>query len=286
MRTTVIAAGSLALALTLGACGGESTGGTATAGKTFTDAASLVSAAKESTSEKKSANFTMDMDMGPVTATADGQGLFDGENSQMAMTMSMDMSAAGMGTMNMEIRMLDNVMYVKLPSGMPGANPAKPWTKMDLADMSAAGGMDMGQLMEQNDPTKALEMLKGSGEITGTEETQVNGEPATKYTVNVDFAKLMSQYGGGMGQLGDMRGLKIDTIPVEAWINAENLPVRFKMDMSEIMNQAAKSSGQMPKGVNFDGAHITMTYSDWGTPVSIEAPPASQIGKSGLPGGN
>ncbi len=285
MRTSLIAAGSLALALALGACDGETTGGTATPGETFTDTASLVSAAKESTSEKKSANFTLDMDMGPVKATGDGQGLFDGENSQMAMTMSMDMSAAGMGTMDMEFRMLDNVMYVKMPSGMTGANPAKPWAKMDLSDMSAAGGMDMAQLMEQNDPTKALEMLKGSGEITGTKETEVNGEPATKYTINVDFHKLMSQYGASMGHLSDMRGLKIDSVPVEAWINAENLPLRFKMDMSEIMNQAAKSSGQLPKGVNFDGAHMTMTYSDWGTPVSIEAPPESKIGKSGVPGG-
>jgi len=283
MRTSLIAAGSLVLALALGACGGDTTGGTPTEGGPFTDTNSLVSAATQSTSEQRSANFTMDMDMGPVTATGNGQGLFAGKDSEMAMTFSMDMSALGQGTMKMEMRLLDNTMYMKLPQGVPGADPAKPWVKMDLAKMSAMSGMDPSQMMEQSDPSQALQMLKDSGEITATEQTQIDGAPATKYTIDVDFAKMMSQYGGSMGQLGQMRGLDIDTVPVQVWINEDDLPVQFTIDMSKILNQAVKASGQVPKGINFDGAHITTTYSDWGTPVSIEAPPASQVGT--MPGG-
>lgn len=283
MRTSLIAAGSLVLALALGACSGDTTGGTPTEGGSFTDTNSLVSAATQSTSEQRSANFTMDMDMGPITATGDGQGLFAGEDSKMAMTFSMDMSALGQGTMNMEMRLLDNTMYMKLPQGVPGADPNKPWVEMDLAKMSAMSGMNPSQIMEQSDPVKALQLFKDSGEITATEESEIDGAPATKYTIDVDFAKLMSLYGGSMGQLGQMRGLDIDTLPVQVWINEENLPVQYRFDMSEILNQAAKSTGQMPKGVSFDGSQFTMTYSDWGTPVSIEAPPASQVGT--MPGG-
>lgn len=284
MRKSLIAAGTLAFALTLGACGEETTSGQATPGETFTDPVSLVSAATASANEKKSAHFTMDMNMGMASSTGEGQGFFDGENTKMAMTMSMDMSAMGQGNMDIEMRLLDNSMYMKMPN-MPGMDSSKPWIKMDLDQASGASGMDMSKMMEQNDPTKALEMLKDSGDITSTQESEVNGVPATKYTIDVDVEKLMSQYGNGMDQMLDTQNMQLNTLPVEVWISDEQLPLRFTMKMGELMNKAMESSGQpMPEGMNFDNAHVTMTYSDWGEPVTIEAPPASEV-TSGGPGG-
>lgn len=286
MRKSLIAAGTLAFALVLGACGEETTSGQASPGETFTNPASLVSAATASTEEKKSAHFTMDMNMGMMSSTGEGQGLFDGENSKMAMTMSMDMSAMGQGTMDMEMRLLDNTMYMKVPN-MPGVDKSKPWMKMDLDQLSGASGMDMSKMMEQNDPTKALEMLKDSGDITSTEESEVNGVPATKYTIDVDVQKMMSQYGNGMDQMFDAQSMKVKTLPVDVWISEEQLPLKFRMNMGELMNSAMESSGQkMPKGMNFDNAHVSMTYSDWGEPVTIEAPPADQVSDQKFPGGN
>lgn len=286
MRKPVIAAGALAFALVLGACGEDTTSGQASPGKTFTEPASLVSAATASTEEKKSAHFTMDMNMGMMSATGEGQGLFDGENSKMAMTMTTDMSALGQGSMDMEMRMLGQTVYMKLPN-MPGMDKSKPWIKMDLDQMSGASGMDMSKMMEQNDPTKALEMLKDSGEIKSTEESEVNGVPATKYTIDVDVEKLMSRYGNGMEQMFDAQKMKLDALPVDVWISKEQLPLKFRMNMGEFMNSAVESSGQkMPKGMNFDNAHVSMTYSDWGEPVTVEAPPASQVSSKSFPGGN
>ncbi|WP_034270114.1 DUF6612 family protein [Haloechinothrix halophila] len=286
MRKSLIAAGTLAFALALGACGEETTAGQASPGETFTDPASLVSAATASTQEKKSAHFTMDMNMGTMSATGEGQGLFDGENTKMAMTMNMDMSAMGQGNMAMEMRLLDDTMYMKMPN-MPGMDTSKPWIKMDLAQMSALGGVDMSKTMKQNDPTKALEMLKDSGDITSTEESDVGGVPATKYTIDVDVEKMMSQYGSGMGKMFDTQNMKLDALPVEVWISEEQLPLKFQMNMGELMNSAMESSGQpMPEGMNFDDAHVAMTYSDWGEPVTIEAPPASEVNEGNFPGGN
>lgn len=286
MRKSLIAASALAFALALGACGEETTSGQASPGETFADPVSLVSAATASTEEKKSAHFTMNMNMGTMSATSEGQGFFDGENTKMAMTMDMDMSAMGQGNMAMEMRLLDNTMYMKMPS-MPGMNTSKPWIKTDLAEASGLGAMDMSKTMEQNDPTKALEMLKDSGEITSTEESEVNGVSATKYTIDVDVEKLMSQYGNGMDQMLDTQSMELNAVPVEVWISEEQLPLKFTMNMGELMNSAMESSGQpMPEGMNFDNAHVTMTYSDWGEPVTIEAPPASEVSEGNFPGGN
>lgn len=286
MRKSLIAAGTLAFALALGACGEETTSGQASLGETFTNPASLVSAATASTNEQKSAHFTMDMNMGMMSSTGEGQGLFDGENSTMAMTMSMDMSAMGQGTMDMEMRLLDNTMYMKVPN-MPGVDKSKPWMKMDLDQVSGASGMDMSKMMEQNDPTKALEMLKDSGEITSTEESDVDGVPATKYTIDVDLEKMMSQYGNGMDQMFDTKSMELDALPVDVWISEDQLPLKFRMNMGELMNSAMESNGQQaPKGMNFDNAHVSMTYSDWGEPVTIEAPPADQVSSKSFPGGN
>lgn len=285
MRKSLMVAGGLALALALVGCG-ETTEGTPTAA--FGDAKSLVSAASESTAKQKSSKMTMEMKMGPITATGNGVGLYDGANSKMAMTMSMDMSAAGMGPMEIEMRMLDGVVYMKMPSGMAGmpeGDQSKPWIKMDLSDMAGAGGMDISKMMEQNDPTKMLELLEESGKLTGTEQTQVDGRPATKYSFDVDFKKMMEQYGGGLGQMGDLDGLDMDSMPMHVWINAENLPVQFTIDMSDVMKKAVESAGSSaPAGMNFDNASMTMKYTDWGTEVTVEAPPKSEISEAELPG--
>lgn len=140
-------------------------------------------------------------------------------------------------------------------------------------------------MLEQNDPTKMLELLKESGDIVSTDENaKVDGQPATKYTINVDFAKLMAQYGASAGDLMDAGELDIDTMPMEVWMNADNLPVQFVIDMSEVMRKVIDASDEsMPPGVSFDEASITAKYTDWGAPVTIEAPPESEIGEPGLP---
>jgi hypothetical protein len=56
------------------------------------------------------------------------------------------------------------------------------------------------------------------------------------------------------------------TIGYDVWLNSDNLPVRIAFSENVA---GAKTS-------------ITMTYRQWGAPVSIQAPPADQIGA--LPG--
>ncbi|MGH3517071.1 MAG: hypothetical protein ACRDQ7_06555 [Haloechinothrix sp.] len=275
MRKTLIAAGGLALALTLGACGGNGIGGTAS--PVFDDAQSLAAAAKEQTADAKTSKFTFDMDVAGQKITGNGAGRYEAGNS--AMTVIMDL-----GGQQMEIRYVGKTMYIKMPQAMPGMDPSKPWIKF------AAGGDDpysqmlgdMDQLIEQNDPSKILEQIGDAGTITESSETQLDGQDARYYKIDLDMAKLVDQLPGGLSEemLTELEGTGVKSLPVELWLNSDNLPMQFVMDMSELMKAVAQDTGQpAPSGKSV----ITMKYTDWGAPVDIEAPPADQVSEFEMP---
>lgn len=276
MRKALIAAGGLALALTLSACGDKTIGGSPST--TFTDAPALAAAAKESASEKKTAKFTMDMNMGFMSMKGNGEARYDGANSEMSMTMD------AMGQ-QMEMRLVDRTLYMKMPPGMPGADPAKPWAKMSLEELGGSGA-NLDQMLEQSDPTKMLEMFQETGTITNSEETTLDGQSAVHYTVEVDFEKVLEKLGAGAAMGADeLKNSGIDKMPVDVWLSEDNLPLQIEIKLGEMMKKAAgKSAEGIPTSLNMDNAKMTMTYSDWGAPVNIEAPPADQVSEQAVPG--
>lgn len=298
MRKALIAASAVALALTVGACGDDKQGSPTgnvpgnnvpvpggDNGGLFQDAAGLVDAAKESTAKAKTSKFTMDMTMGSMMSMkAEGQAEYAGADTKMAMTMTMDMSGvpgaaesgAG-GNMSIEMIMLDKIMYMKLPTGLGGGDASKPWMKMPIDQMGASGAQ-MTQSMEYSDPVKTIEMIQENGKILNTEQTTVDGAPATKYSVELDAAKLFEKMGQPMPA-----GVKIDKMPMDVYLNADNLPVQIEMDLGKMMKDIAEQSGQqLPAGM--DSGKMIAKYTNWGEPVSIQAPPPDQVSEGTLPG--
>lgn len=275
MRKALIAAGGLALALTLGACGGSPIGGIGS--PAFQQVTDLVAAAKESASEKKTAKFTMDMNMGIMAMKADGEARFDGANTAMAMTMD------AMGQ-QIEMRMVERTMYLKMPPGMPGADAAKPWMKMSLEDL-ASTGQNLDQMLEQSDPTKTLELLQESGTIVSSEETELDGQSATHYKIDLDFVKAMEKFGAGAGpaEIEELKKAGIEKMPMDLWLSDENLPLQIEIPLGDIMKKVGEQQTQsMPAGM--DQAKITMKYTGWGGDVNVAAPPADQVSDQKIPG--
>ncbi|WP_199432454.1 hypothetical protein [Qaidamihabitans albus] len=276
MRKTALAASGFALVLALGACGGNEEGGTASpVGESgsgsgtslFADAQELVDAASQKTEQSKSSKFSLEMDMGGQQITASGEGLYDGANTAMSMTMD----AQGQ---SMEMRFVDRTMYIKMPEEMSGSTGGKPWIKIspDGSDpMSQAIGPMFDQMAEQNDPSKTLEQIQQAGTITNSEKTTLDGQDVTHYWIDLDFAKLADQAPGNLTpeQVQQLAG-KIDKLPMELWLNGDQLPVQVTMDMGAIA-EAAGAPGQ--------GGSMVMKYTDWGAPVDVQAPPADQVGE-------
>jgi hypothetical protein len=281
-KTTLVAAGA-ALVLTLTACGGNSgTAEPAAAGNQtqangggllaspFTDAIQLASASKQGTEKSKSAKFVMEGSAAGQTISATGAMAFDGANTKFSMTST----AAGETT---EMRMVDKVMYIKLPADQQKQmGTDKSWAKIsaDGTDpVSQAMGAAMSQSADQSDPSKILDQVAKAGRIISSDQTDLNGEQVNHYKVELDVAKAIDQFTGQVpaaarDQLNEKLKGKDIKIPAELWLNKDNLPVQVTMDQGPMMQALGAPAGD---------AKFTMKYSDWGTQVDVTAPPADQV---------
>jgi hypothetical protein len=287
MRKTALAAGGVALVLALSACGGGSEAGTAAptpqvnAGKSslFSDPLQLVAAAKAGTEKSKSSKFSMETSTASQSIKATGQASYDGANT--AMSMSMDMAGE-----HMEMVFIGNILYVKVPAAqLAQMGGGKPWIKIstDGSDpMSQALAGVLNNAAQQNDPTKTLEQISKAGKITKSEQTQLDGQPVTHYTIDLDFAKLLDQFAASMpgGLPADVKDkVKGESphFPAELWLNSDQLPVQIAMDMTNVMSAVGAPAEASTK--------TTIRYLDWGAPVDIKAPPADQVGEFPKMGG-
>lgn len=282
-KTTLVAASAAVLALTLTACSGNSgTAQPAAAGSQtqaeggsglaspFTDAIALASASKQGTEKSKSAKFTMEGSAAGQTLSASGAMAFDGANTKF----SMSTTTAGETT---EMRMVDKVMYIKLPAEQQKQmGTDKAWAKIsaDGTDpISQAMGTAMSQSADQSDPSKILDQISKAGRIISSDQTELNGEKVNHYKVELDVAKAIDQFTGQVpaaarDQINEKLKGKDLKIPAELWLNKDNLPVQVTMDQGPMMQALGAPAGD---------AKFTMKYSDWGTTVDVTAPPADQV---------
>ncbi|GAB3369560.1 LolA-like protein [Amycolatopsis echigonensis] len=284
--TTFAVAAGAALALVLTGCGSSAENGTAVpAGQQakdggsglaspFSDALKLADAAKQGTEKAKSAKMSMDMSMGGQSMQAEGSMRFDGENSAMTMTMNTPQGTT-------EMRYVDKTLYMKVPAAQATQfGTDKPWLKIspDATDpMSQSFSKAMAQSTQQSDPTQILDQVSKTGQITGADQVELNGEKVNHYKVELDVSKSIETYAKGQPaevqeQMKKMLAGKNIKIPAEIWIDKDQLPLQVTMDQSEMMKSLGASTGS-----GATGGKITVKYTDWGKPVDVAAPPADQV---------
>jgi len=266
-----LGASVLALAIALTGCGAKTISGTPSGG-TFDNAQELVRAAASKTEQAKSSKFTFETQIAGQKMTGQGMGRYDG--AATAMQMSMDV-----GPMHEEIVYTDGMMYIQLPEEMRALmTGGKPWGKLDPnSDVAKAMGSSVNA--EQNDPSKYLEQIQEAGTITKSEQTTLNGEPATHYWIDLDFAKALDKLAesGYPREMLDVLKGKSGTIPMELWLNADQLPMKITENLGAMM-KAVGAPAELSDMV------MTMTYTDWGAPVTVTAPSADQVGELKLGG--
>jgi hypothetical protein len=265
------AVGALALVVALTGCGVRTVSGTPTAdSQIFGNAQELVRAATAQTEKSKSAKFTIQSALGAQAITGQGEGRFDGDDTAMHLTMTV-------GSIDEDLLYVDKTMYIQLPEQYRAQmTSGKPWGKL-AADSDLAKTMGAAQA-QQNDPSQILQQIQEGGTITRSEQTMLDGLQVTHYWIDVDVAKSIDKLkaaGLPEAQLNEV-ATKVKTIPVELWLDGDLLPVQFTEDMSGLLTAAgAPASMQNMK--------VTMKYTDWGTPVDVQAPPADQVGELKLP---
>lgn len=272
MRKTGIALSAFALAVTLGACGSDGGSG-GNAGNTNNEggggtaaAANLSDLAKsigDQTAETNTAHMTITADAAGQQLTGEG----DIKMSSSDAAMSMDMTTPE-GTISMVL--VDKVFYIKLPQEL---EPGKSWVKISPDDnnpvaKALSGATD--QMTQNADPRATLQQFEKAGEITSTKEEELDGKKTTHYTITVDVQKLADTQTDPTAKSALEESIKagMKDFPVDVWIDEDDLPVRFKLDMP-VPDPSGSGTTATVK--------MQIDYTDWGKPVDVTAPPAEQV---------
>jgi hypothetical protein len=277
---TVLATG-VAASIALAGCSSTVTGSAAPQGATapqqgapqqqqpvkVSTVADLGAAVQHTASAHNSVHVRMAMAI-PGAGSINSAGVLRFGSGGVAEQMSMTVPGAGA----IEVILLDGSVYEKLPSAAASAlGTDKPWLKVDLSGSPLAGPLGTASLSNQADPTQLLQQITKSGTITKVSHETLNGTATTHYAITVDVAKMVQTMTGNDQEKQALSELHVGNVPFDIWVDSNNLPVRI----------TSKTAYANPLTDESLAVTMTLDYSGWGQPVTIQAPPADQVGTLG-----
>lgn len=183
-----------------------------------------------------------------TTGTAGGQGLPTGRRP-------------------IQMIMVGDGLYMNM--GSPELSGGKPWAKISVSGASGMGADTLKQA-QQYGPAETTRMLTASPDVREVGRETVDGVATTHYAGTVDpaadFGALGPEYRKNLQKA--FEGLDVQRIQIEIWVDGDGLPRK----------QTARTTMKMGT------VDVTATFSDFGEPVEITAPPADQVGEFKLPG--
>jgi hypothetical protein len=228
-------------------------------------------------SAKKSVKVHMTMKSPALDETADGSMSYGGAaKADLSMTMSSDNPQVGpvfqqMG--QMEMRMDGTVAWLNMGQSpqIKAALQGKSWVKMDFAQIANVPQLKsfsfLKDMLKNNDPGAQLRALLASHDLKLVGTEQHGGVQTLHYAGDLsadDLTKLVA--GAGLTQ-DDVDSVKttlqqagVTKASYDLWIDGDGLPVAVKFSED---TKAGTVSGDL-------------AYRDWGTPVTVTAPPADQ----------
>lgn len=281
MRRFITASMTALFVLVLAGCGGG--GG----GLKVQATADFLASAAQRTSDKQTGHMELTMSMAAagrdVTFVADGA--YDTANQRMQMNFDLSSllgqlggASSDGGTLrsilgdSIEMRFVDDVMFMKMPflSQLTGGK-ATDWVSFRAADAASNPLGPVGGA----DPAALLDYLRGAGsEVSEIGHEDVRGVDTTHLSTTITLRKAVesapeaqrARIQESIAKLGASGDQLLDTpIPVDVFVDSDGLVRRVRLVLS------------MPvEGQQVD-ADVQMDFFDFGTDVSVDAPPADQV---------
>jgi hypothetical protein len=203
-----------------------------------------LAAAADATSKQPSEKVALEakVDLSGQTVSLGGNGAFSNTGDKGKLHLLVSIGSFGPGPLD---EVFDGmVVWIRSPL-LSSTLHGKHWIKLDLAKPAQVLGFDLNALTGQA-PSAALEKLRLDGKVTKEGTDTIGGVETTHYRKELS---------------GDYRS-------AEAWIDDHDLVRRLKLDYEAKVDPTSKQ-----------GAHtvVTMTFSDFGTPVSATPPPAAEV---------
>ncbi len=267
-------AGSSIIALALSA-------GSAGAAVQHQSATKLVRAAYTQTIDAKTAKVTLNETVVqsnalPPQITISGQGSVDFSTGNGALTFSS--SATG----SFSDRFIKPDLYLRLPAIDKAQLPAgKTWISVNLNSVAEAKlGTSLAQLTSSSqESTQLLSYLQAvsTSGVTTVGPATIKGVATTEYKATVDLTKVADQKSpAAQAALKSVEAqLHATTMPVQVWLDAHGR-VRQASDQLQVSTNTASTSGTTAPAAS-GSVSTTVDYFDFGTPVTVQAPPTSQV---------
>lgn len=246
-------------------CGSEKSGKADKAGDDMTPAAAVKKAAEKS-DELTSFTFRM---QGKVPG--DGRVRAEAAMSTEPLAMSMNMSAPDQGPEKMELRLVDNALYVGAGKEAAKEMDGKSWIKFPASKEKGAGkpnGLSMSA-QANNNPADQSTLLTGSKDLKKVGSEKVEGVETTRYTGTVTLDRmreLLKDEDAATKKrreksLEEYEDMGVEKLTMDMWIDGEDHTRQFR----------ARGKGE--KGP----LDMTITFLDYNKPVNVTAPPKSQV---------
>ncbi|MGW1802293.1 hypothetical protein ACWCQN_42010 [Streptomyces sp. NPDC001984] len=228
--------------------------------------------AERSTDKAESARVRSTTTMGSLMSmTADGALTWgDGVTGTLTITYTGGTMADTMrrtGSTSMEARYLPDAYYARMGDAFARQAGGKHWIKYaydDLADLGGNSGAYLKDQMQNTTPNQSVKLLLASGDVKKAGEETISGEHTTHYSGTVNVADLAGENSNlDASQLADLKKqlsqAGVSTETVDIWVNDKDLLVKK-------VEKADMAAGAMTQ---------TAYFSDYGTKVAVEEPPAS-----------
>ncbi|WNE98130.1 hypothetical protein PS467_23805 [Streptomyces luomodiensis] len=169
----------------------------------------------------------------------------------------------------MDARYTPDAMYLNMGDEFAAqAGGGKHWVKYDydvLAEKAGPSGAFLKDQMQNNNPSRSVELLLATGKVKSVGTEDVKGVKATHYTGTVNVSEIAKMQSKELSQ-SDLDALQkqlessgMDTETIDLWVDDQNLLVK-KREQAESNNGAYDS---------------TVYYTDYGTSVTVEEPSSS-----------
>jgi hypothetical protein len=265
LRHTAAWAGVTAAALmATSACGTE---GAKTAAKAVDNADMIMAAlarATDRTENVGSAQVRMTT-VTPMTGPVTMDGTYSWGHG-FAFDVLMDTKAVQMQRLHAAAKtrslFVDGAYYYDIDPQPSGPLKGKEWMKLDA---SAVFGDKGAQAVQENSgagsPVASMKGLRYANNVKDLGKETVDGQSATHYRAVVDkehMGKFKKAFGDQNSLFGSATGGVGDSVTMDVWVGAKDLPVRMKQ--------------------RFGGMTVTMDFEKFGATAAIKAPPAAQTG--------
>ena len=228
----------IVLPLALAACGG---------GSKHAVGSDVLAKAAEATSRQASEKVAVQakIDLSGQPLTLGGDGAFAKQQGKLHLKFDL----GGLGSSTLDEIFQGNVVWLSSPL-LESQLQGKHWVKLDLSKPVKAFGFNLNVLAAQT-PSSALGKLRLQGKVSSVGTESVGGVQTTHYRETLSAGDATGTYRS-----------------VEAWVDDHDLVRKLKLDYGARVDPTSKSEAHTV---------LTMTFSDFGTPVSATPPAAGDV---------